>query len=34
MKASSIKIEELKFIKKVIPKSIQEIEKNLWKNNI
>jgi hypothetical protein len=34
LKASSIKIEELKFIKKVVPKSIQEIEKNLWKNNI
>lgn len=34
MKASQIPTKEMKFIKKEAPKSIQEIEKNLWKNNI
>lgn len=34
LKASQIPTSELKFIKKEAPKTIQEIERNLWKNNI
>lgn len=34
LKASQIKIGKLSFIEKDAPKSFQEVERNLWKNNI